>query len=282
MWGRQRATDNAPGMGSVLVVIPAYNEEESIRKVVEGVNDHIPLADVLVVDDGSADNTSRRVQESDAELLRLPRNLGVGAALEVALRYAESMGYSYALRLDADGQHDPQDALRLLEAARRGEADVLIGSRFLEAGSSEGQASRNPRWRYQTTPIRALGIKVFASLVSFLIGQRISDPTCGLRCFNRQAMCYLARHHPQDYPEVESMVVLHRAGFRLKELPVAIYPRTGGVSSISTWKAVYYVFRVMLAASIAAVRSLPNGKPVVAGRRPMEREKIPEEEPHVA
>ena len=282
MQGQKRGTGNAWEIGPVLVVIPAYNEEESIRRVVEGVNRHIPLADVLVVDDGSSDGTSRRVQESGAELLRLPRNLGVGAALEIALRYAEDLGYSYALRVDADGQHDPQDALRLLDAVRRGEADVLIGSRFLEAGSDERQGARKPGWRHQTTPVRAVGIKVFAWLVSLLIGQQISDPTCGLRCFNRQAMSYLARNHPQDYPEVESMVVLHRAGFRLKELPVEIYPRTGGVSSISTWKAVYYVFRVMLAASIAAVRSTPNGKPVGSERRPMEPEKIPEEEPHVA
>jgi hypothetical protein len=237
----------------VLVVIPAYNEEESIVKVVEAVRFHIPLADVLVVDDGSSDGTRHCVLESGAELLHLPCNLGVGAALEVGLRFAETMGYHFALRLDADGQHDPRDGLRLLSAVEHGEADVAIGSRFLPVGSQERHG------RPQTTPMRALGIKVFAVLVSLLIRQPISDPTCGLRCFNRAAMRYLARYHPQDYPEVESMVVLHRAGFSLKELPVEIYPRIGGVSSISTWKAVYYVFRVMLAASIAAVRSLPDG-----------------------
>lgn len=251
MWSQKRAADGS----RVLVVIPAYNEEESIEDVVSGVRSHIPVADILVVDDGSSDDTSRRVLDSGADLLRLPCNLGVGAALEVALRHAESMGYSYALRLDADGQHDPVDALRLLSVVRGGEADVSIGSRFVATGSA------NRHWKHQTTPARALGIKAFATLVSLLIGQTVSDPTCGLRCFNRQAIRYLARYHPQDYPEVESMVVLHRAGFRLKELPVEAYPRTGGVSSISTWKAIYYVFRVMLAASIAAVRSLPDKIP---------------------
>ena len=245
----QQATANGP---DVLVVIAAYNEEESIREVIKGVHAHIPFADVLVVDDGSADDTSLRVLESGAELLRLPCNLGVGAAMEVALRHADSRGYAYALRLDADGQHDPRDALCLLSLVRRGGADVSIGSRFLANGSS-GKHALHP-----TTPARALGIHVFARLVSFLIGQSISDPTCGLRCFNRQAMRYLARHHPQDYPEVESVVTLHRAGFQIRELPVTVYPRIGGVSSISAWKAVYYVFRVMLAASIAAVRSLPD------------------------
>ncbi|MFC2037388.1 glycosyltransferase family 2 protein [Chloroflexota bacterium] len=264
MW-RQNKT---AARSEVLVVIAAYNEEECIRQVVKDVRVHIPWADIIVVDDGSSDGTGHRVLKSGADLLRLPCNLGVGAALEVALRYAENMGYSYALRLDADGQHDPRDALRLLSAVRHGEADVSIGSRFLAVGSRASEASQRKHWRHQTTPTRALGIKVFATLVSLLIGQPISDPTCGLRCFNRQAMRFLARHHPQDYPEVESMVVLHRAGFRLKELPVTAYPRMGGVSSISTWKAVYYVFRVMLAASVAAVRSLP--------------EAIPEEEPNVA
>lgn len=248
MWGQRKAAGGA----EVLVVIPAYNEEESIQKVIEAVRFHIPQAEIIVVDDGSSDDTSRCVLNSGAGLLQLPCNLGVGAALEVALQHAENMGYSYALRLDADGQHDPRDALGLLGVVKRGEADVCIGSRFLEADS----AARH--WRNQTTPTRALGIKLFATLVSLLIGQPISDPTCGLRCFNRQAMRFLARYHPQDYPEVESMVVLHRAGFRLKELPVEAYPRIGGVSSISTWKAIYYVFRVMLAASIAAVRSVPG------------------------
>jgi glycosyltransferase involved in cell wall biosynthesis len=257
MWGQQEGTDGS----GLLVVIAAYNEEESIQEVIKAVRFHIPLADIVVVDDGSSDGTGLRVLQSGAGLLRLPYNLGVGAALEVALRYGEKMGYSYALRLDADGQHDPRDGLRLLSAVRSGVADVSIGSRFLAPGST------GKYWRNQTAPTRALGIKIFARLVSFLIGQPISDPTCGLRCFNRQAMRYLARHHPQDYPEVESMVVLHRAGFRLKELPVEIHPRIGGVSSISTWKAIFYVFRVMLAASIAAVRSIPD--------------KLPEEESHV-
>jgi glycosyltransferase involved in cell wall biosynthesis len=245
----------------VLVVIPAYNEEESLESVIDSVRRHIPQADILVVDDGSEDNTSERAQSARAGLLRLPCNLGVGAAMEVALRHAEQRAYAYALRLDADGQHDPRDALRLLAAVKSGEADVSIGSRFLQNDAP----GRN--WRHQTTLARGLGIKIFAALVSLLIGQPISDPTCGLRCFNRPAMRYLARYHPQDYPEVESMVVLHRAGFRLKELPVEIYPRTGGVSSISTGRAVYYAFRVTLAASIAAVRSTPG--------------KIPEESPHV-
>jgi hypothetical protein len=143
-----------------------------------------------------------------------------------------------------------------------GEADAAIGSRFL-GGQWLGK-DRN----YETSFTRAIGIKVFATLVSFLIGQKVTDPTSGLRCYNSRVTRYFARHHPQDYPEVESVVVLHRAGFRVMELPATIYPRRAGESSIDAWKSFYYVFRVLLAASIAAFRTLPGG--------------ISEAEPHVS
>lgn len=237
---------------SVLVIIPAYNEEESIKRVIQEVCLFSPLADIVVVDDGSADNTSRQIRSTNAQLLHLPCNLGVGAAIQVALKFAQEMGYAYTLRLDADGQHDPEDAFRLLSAVMSGEADAAIGSRFL-ATEWLGK-DRN----YETSPFRAIGIKVFSILVSRLIGRKITDPTSGLRCYNRQVINFLARHHPQDYPEVESVIMLHRAGFELLELPATISPRIGGTTSIDTWKAIYYVFRVLLAASIAAIRRPPD------------------------
>lgn len=236
----------------VLVVIPAYNEELCIRRVLQDLEIFGGLIDVLVVDDGSVDQTSREVLSTGAELLRLPCNLGIGGALQAALKYAEKMGYEYTLRLDADGQHDPEDALRLLSSVMIGEADVAIGSRFL-ATQWLGK-NRN----YHTTATRSLGIKFFSQLISNLIGQPITDPTSGLRCYNRRVIRYLARHHPQDYPEIESLVVLHRAGFRLVELPATIHPRMAGKSSIDGWKSVYYIFRVLLAAVVAALSNLPK------------------------
>jgi glycosyltransferase involved in cell wall biosynthesis len=240
---------------SVLIVIPAYNEEESIKRVVEESHQYFPSADILVVDDGSSDRTSQQVLSTKAELLRLPCNMGVGAAIEAALKYADRYGYSYALRLDGDGQHNPDDAIRLLAAVRNGEADAALGSRFMET-----------RWAgdeqvYRTTRTRAVGIRIFAALVSLLIGQKITDPTCGLRCYNRRIIRYLARNHPQDYPEVESIVVLHRAGFRLLELPTTVRPRIAGTSTIGNTMAIYYVFRVTLAAFIAVLRDLPGKIP---------------------
>jgi glycosyltransferase involved in cell wall biosynthesis len=234
---------------TVLTILPAYNEEESIRHVIQDLSLYFPLTDILVIDDGSSDATSDEVLSTGAELLRLPCNLGVGAALQVALKFAEEKGYDYTLRLDADGQHDPEDAFRLLSAVMSGEADAAIGSRFL-AGRWLGK-DRN----YEAALPRVLGIKLYAGLVSMLTGQRTTDPTSGLRCYNRRVIHYLAHYHPQDYPEVESTVMLHRAGFRLLELPATIRPRFAGESTINSWKSVYYAFRVLLAALIAAVRS---------------------------
>jgi glycosyltransferase involved in cell wall biosynthesis len=233
----------------VLTILPAYNEHESIRQVIQDLASYFPLTDILVVDDGSLDDTSSEVLSTGAELLRLPYNLGVGGALQLALRFAAEKGYDYTLRLDADGQHDPEDAFRLLSAVMSGDADAAIGSRFL-AVQWLGK-SRN----YHATLPRMLGIKLYAAVVSLLIHQRTTDPTSGLRCYNRAVIEYLARYHPQDYPEVESTIMLHRAGFRLLELPATIQPRAAGESTITTWKSVYYAFRVLLAALIASARS---------------------------
>lgn len=238
---------------NVLTIIPAYNEEDCIERVVHDLRLYFPLSDFLVIDDGSSDNTSREVLRSGVELLRLPVNLGVGGALQAGLRFANERGYDYTLRLDADGQHDPEDAFRLLHAVMTDEADAAIGSRFL-ATEWLGK-DRN----YKTTTTRKLGIKTFAGLVSLLTRQTITDPTSGLRCYNRAVICYLAETHPQDYPEVESTVILHRAGFRLTELPATFSPRVAGKSTIDSWKSLFYAFRVLLATVIAVLRA-PQAK----------------------
>jgi glycosyltransferase involved in cell wall biosynthesis len=232
----------------VLTLVPAFNETEGIERVIRDLRLYFPLADFVVIDDGSTDDTSRKVLRSGVDLLRLPTNLGIGGALQTGLKYAEEMGYKYTLRLDADGQHDPDDALRLLDAVMNGEADVAIGSRFLAAGWLG--KDRN----YKTTFTRLLGIRTFAAMASLFTRQKITDPTSGLRCYSQRVICYLAQFHPQDYPEVESVIMLHRAGFRLLELPATFYPRVAGKSSIDGWKSFYYAFRVLLACVIAALR----------------------------
>jgi glycosyltransferase involved in cell wall biosynthesis len=255
-----RTRGNSRTGPDVLAVIPAYNEEAAIGGVIETIRLYYPLTDILVVDDGSMDHTTDRAQAAGADVLRLPANLGVGAAQQAALRYAAERGYAYVMRLDADGQHDADDAFRLLAAVMTGGVDAAIGSRFL--GTRWLGKNRN----YRIPPARKLGIIVFSTLVSGLIGQRITDPTSGLRCYNRETILYLSWYHPQDYPEVESTVLLHRAGFRLVELPATIYPRKAGHTSIGAGKAVYYVFRVLLAACTAALRTPP---PRVVEERPV-------------
>jgi len=235
----------------VLTIIPSYNEEACIAEVVKTVKHYYCLTDILVVDDGSSDRTSPRAIAAGAQVLRLPANLGVGAAQQAALRFAAHMGYAYVMRLDADGQHDIEDAFRLLAEVMKGTVDAATGSRFL--GVRWLGKDRN----YRIPLSRKLGIRAFSTLVSALIGQHVTDPTSGLRCYNRHVILYLSLHHPQDYPEVESIVLLHRAGFRLLELPATIHPRSAGHTSIAAGKAIYYVFRVLLAASMAAMRTPP-------------------------
>jgi glycosyltransferase involved in cell wall biosynthesis len=234
---------------NVLTILPAYNEQRAIAQVIHDLSLYLPLTDVLVIDDGSLDETSHEALAAGAEVLSLPCNLGVGAALQLGLAYAEEQGYAYTMRLDADGQHNPEDAFRLLAAVMSGEADAAIGSRFL------GERWLGKARNYHPTLTRVLGIKLYSGLVSLLTRNPVTDPTSGLRCYNRQVIHYLARYHPQDYPEVESTVMLHRAGFRLIELPATIHPRIAGESTINSWKSIYYAFRVLLAALIAAIRS---------------------------
>jgi hypothetical protein len=232
-----------------LVIIPAFNEEKSIAAVVREARAALPGADVVVVDDGSADSTAERAQVAGAWLLRLPCNLGVGAALQTGLKLAEERGYRYAVRLDGDGQHDANEARRLLEAVRTGEADVASGSRFL------AQVANAPAEAYMPPTGRSLGIRILARLIGLLTRQHVTDPTSGLYSYNRRVICYLARHHPQDYPEVEARIMLQRRGFRLVELPTVMRPRLAGNSSIRGSGSIYYMLRVAVAALIAALRT---------------------------
>ncbi len=232
-----------------LVIIPAFNEESSIQTVVREVQAVLAEADVVVVDDGSADSTSQRVLAAGVHLLRIPTNLGVGAALQTGLKFADERGYAYVVRMDGDGQHDPRDARRLLTAIQANQADVVCGSRFLAPAGTGDPAVYTP------AASRAMGIRLFARLIGLLTRQAVTDPTSGLYGYNRQVITYLAHHHPQDYPEVESWIMLHRRGFRLLELPTTMRPRRAGNSSITRVKSVYYVLRVLLAALIAMLRA---------------------------
>jgi len=230
----------------LLVIIPAYNEAGCIAGVVGQARASLPRADVVVVDDGSTDATARLAEQSGAMLLRLPINLGIGGAVQTGYRFAERQGYDAVARLDGDGQHDPAQIGALLEPIRAGRADVVIGSRYLTPGGF--RASRARRW----------GIAFFAALVSRLVGRRFTDVTSGFSAANCEATAFLGEHCPADYPEIEGLVLLCRAGFRVLEVPVTMRARAAGRSSIRAWHVVYYVAKVLLAILVASLRQPPR------------------------
>ncbi|MCZ7572639.1 MAG: glycosyltransferase family 2 protein [Ardenticatenaceae bacterium] len=230
----------------VLVIIPAYNEQASIRWVVNLVRKTVPRADVLVIDDGSTDDTLRQARLAGAFVVRHPFNLGIGGAVQTGLKFARQEDYDVVMRLDGDGQHDPHDILTFLASVRSQRADVVIGSRFL-----------HPLGDVRLPVLRLLGVRLFALEVRLLTGAPATDTTSGLMGMNRRAVEVLVNHIPQDYPEVESRILLHKAGLTTLELPTRMHARRAGVSSINSWRSIYYAFKVTLAVLVAAIKDTP-------------------------
>lgn len=230
----------------ILAIVPAYNEEDSIAEVVRDINKH-GIQDVLVIDDGSIDNTALIARRAGADVLNLPFNLGIGGAVQAGLKYADKGGYHSVIRLDGDGQHIIEEAGSLLQEVNDGKADVVIGSRF------------NPgNHTYEPPLSRRIGIRWFAVMISFITRRPAYDATSGMQALNRKAIRILARNYPQDYPEVEARVLLHKANLRVIEVPIKMKPRTTGVSSINYPRAIYYMFKVSLATFLAALRRPPR------------------------
>ena len=227
----------------IVAVVPAYDEEAAIGAVVAEIHAVDPAIDVVVVDDGSTDATAEAAVAAGAAVVRLPFNLGIGAAVQTGFRYALERGYDVAVRLDGDGQHDAAELQKLLEPLGRDEADVVTGSRFRE---DEGS--------YRPPLGHRLGITWFAKLVSLLSGQRVTDTTSGFQALNRRAIALFARDYPSDYPEVEATVLLIKHRLRLVEVPVTMREREHGSSSITVVRSVYYAFKVTLALLVAMAR----------------------------
>ena len=239
----------APGMiriERIMALIPAYNEEETISRVVNGIRQMLPQADIVVIDDCSTDRTSEVARAAGAIVVRIPHNLGIGGAVQTGLKFAREHNYDLVIRLDGDGQHDPQDIPALFAAVKTGKADAAFGSRFMGKDST------------MTIPIsRRLGIKTFAFLVTVLTRQQATDTTSGYMCLNKYAIDILADYLPQDYPEVEGRVILHKAGLTTLELPAHMRSRMAGISSINGWRSIYYAVKVSIAALIGAMKDIP-------------------------
>ncbi|NMM54609.1 glycosyltransferase family 2 protein [Paenibacillus aquistagni] len=222
----------------ILVIVPAYNEEEGIEQVILSLKRYTPYADIVVINDGSTDDTRAVAERAGAAVLHLSCNLGIGGAVQTGYRYAAENGYDYAVQIDGDGQHNPADLNKLLNTIQESGADMVVGSRFIE---KEG---------FQSTFTRKLGIDLLAGLVTRVTGKRITDPTSGYRLCGRRAIALFAQHYPTDYPEVEALVLLDNYHLTFKETPVIMLERQGGVSSISPLKSIYYMTKVILAVLI--------------------------------
>lgn len=218
----------------VLVIVPAYNEAEGIGQVIRQIRQDIPYVDVLVINDGSSDDTSRIAREQGASVIDLTCNLGIGGAVQTGYRYAAEHHYDYAVQIDGDGQHNPRDLNRLLDAILETGADMVIGSRFI---TKEG---------FQSTFARKMGIGLLSALLTRLTGQTVTDPTSGYRFCGKRAISLFAREYPTDYPEVEALMLMYNRELTFTEVPVIMKERQGGVSSISAMKSVYYMSKVIL------------------------------------
>jgi glycosyltransferase involved in cell wall biosynthesis len=227
----------------VLVAIPAYREERSIGRIVTDLKLKFPY-DVLVVNDGSTDGTSEAARKAGAIVLDLPCNLGIGGAVQTAFLYARENGYDAVVRIDGDGQHEIKDLPRVLEPVLTGKADASIGSRFL------GDAG------YRGSIPRIFGIRLFRLLVNLLTRYRVTDPTSGFFAINRRLIEFYSHHYPSDYPEVDAYILMHRMKARATEVPVRMYAREEGKSSITMFRAVYYMAKVTLSFLINCIRRI--------------------------
>jgi glycosyltransferase involved in cell wall biosynthesis len=225
---------HAANPDSLLVIVPAFNEEGAIAEVVRSIHTHVPGVPVLVIDDCSADNTIPAARQSGAKILALPHHLGLGGCVQAGYKLAYELGFEYVIRVDGDGQHDPRDIPRIFEKLKASGCEMVIGSRFVAENGS------------RTGAVRSLGIRFFRLVLRPILGKSVHDPTSGFVGVNRKALGVFSRSFPLEYPEIETLVVLQRRRFRFEEVPCTMHPRTTGRSSITALKSLYYIVHVLL------------------------------------
>jgi glycosyltransferase involved in cell wall biosynthesis len=226
-------------------IVPAYNEARSIAGVVAELQAIHPEFEIVVIDDGSTDETAAVARRAGAEVVQLPFNLGIGGAVQTGIEWARRRGCELAVQVDGDGQHDPCEIEKLLEPILAGSADVAVGTRFAGDGT------------YRPSVARRIGIGVFAGLVSLIVRQRMTDTTSGFRAMNARAIELFADEYPYDYPEVEATVLIFRHRLRLVEVPVTMRQREAGRSSITAFRSLYYMGKVSLALFVGLLRPRP-------------------------
>ena len=225
----------------VLVIVPAYNERDNIQKVIDDVEKSAPFVDYVVINDCSTDDTKKVLKKGQANFIDLPVNLGIGGGVQTGYRYALDNGYDIAIQFDGDGQHDASYIKRLIEPLENGQADIAIGSRFVE---KEG---------FQSSALRRAGIKFLSALIRMLCGVKVHDVTSGMRAVNRKVIREFAQNYAQDYPEPEAILSSGLKGVTIVEVPVKMHERQNGTSSINAVKSVYYMIKVSLALIIGRI-----------------------------
>lgn len=230
-----------------LVVIPAYNEQRNIVATIKSIQAAVAEVDIVVVDDGSTDQTALLARQQGATVLSLPFNLGYGAALQTGFRYAKMKNYEEVVQIDADGQHEPDCIPALLNELRKSDVDVVIGSRFLGQGT------------YRPPVLRLLGIYLMRGLIRITTRKTITDPTSGYQALGARAIAvYASEVYPVDYPDADILIMIHRMGLRVREIPVQMYPQTNGKSMHSGLKPVWYMFKMLLSILVTLLRPAPK------------------------
>jgi glycosyltransferase involved in cell wall biosynthesis len=226
-----------------LIIIPAYNEEKNIGAVLEGIQKKSPGLPILVINDGSSDNTEKVVLEHNAEVISLPYNSGYGIALQTGFLYAVKNNFSIVVQMDSDGQHDPANIKDLIEEVQKDGSDVVIGSRFLSKDS------------YKSSLARHAGMLLFGSIASLLCGQKVTDPTSGFQALKGTAIKFAASdNYPPDYPDADFIILMDRCGFKVKEIPVTMHASPVKESMHHGHKTIYYVFKMFLSIFVTLLR----------------------------
>ncbi len=239
-------------MKKVAIIIPCFNEEVAIESLIQEIRLLKPNCDYELIpvgiNDCSTDNTVEKLKESNCIYLDLPINLGIGGAVQTGYRYAYHNNFDIAIQLDGDGQHPPDEISKLVEPLILNQADVVIGSRFIK---KEG---------FQSSYLRRSGINYFKWLNKLFIGTTITDSTSGFRAINKKALKVVYDYYPDEYPEPEAIILFALSGLRMQEVSVVMRERQGGVSSIRSFKSIYYMVKVSLAIFFVYLRLKFNGK----------------------
>ena len=225
----------------VLIIIPAYNEQENIERVVNEVIKENDWVDVVVINDGSKDNTLEKAKHTKAKVIDLPNNLGIGGAVQTGMLYAHKNKYDIAIQIDGDGQHNPKYIQEMVNKINEG-YDMVIGSRFVEKTS------------YNQTFFRMLGIKITSALIKAITGKKIYDTTSGFRAVNKGVIEEFAKKYPYDYPEPETNMQIILKGKKVLEIPVEMRRRIAGKSFVTPIKSVKYMTKVTLSLLMAKLK----------------------------